>query len=270
MYLVPLDQRPPWQPAAVAAAKQAVYDGLRAGVAALRLPAPSAGIIAGPPDTTVLWDAAARGFVTVRTVGTSDDGRCDAPYWKVVVRYNPHGDAALNARQMRWVRRLADEITHRHTRMMCDLVVPPTQQQIAGGVRAYGRDLLPGLTARAIAQLLESGVEPDVWVIEGFERAEDYMQVVASIRAGTKKAGCLIRAAGHSSGTTQELMRIGLSVPGIEGVVLPRASFWEPIAAWMFARTSRAMAIATVASEFSEWVAVLSSRLTPAARSVAI
>ena len=270
MYLVPLDQRPPWRPAAIAAAKQAVYEGVRAGVATIGLPARSAGIIAGSPDAAVLGDAAARGFVTVRTVGAADDGECDAPYWKVVVRYNPHGDAALNARQMRVVSRLAGDPTRCHARMMCDLVVPPTQQQIACGVRAYGRDLLPGLTARAMTQLLECGVDPDVWVIEGFERAEDYMHVVATARAGTKMAGCLIRAAGHSSGTTQELMRIGLSVPGVEGVILPRASFWEPTAAWMFARTSRASAVSMVAAEFSGWVGVLASVFSPAAEAVAI
>jgi myo-inositol catabolism protein IolC len=273
MFLLVLDRRAPWPAGALAAAKQAVYEGFVRAVTDARLPPEHGGIsVDEQSGALILRDASARGFVTacaikpVEESGTERSGdlltdhldRCDAAYWRVVVRYNPEGDAVANAAQASWVRRLCEALRRRGgPRLMCDLVLLPTQQQIALGIRAYDRDVLPVLTRRAISELRDAGVEPDVWIIEGFERRDAYARVMEVVGAGRSAASCLVRAAGHGSDSTRERMIAGLSVPGVGGVVLGPQRFWEPAAAWVCGGTSRAVAVATVASEFQSWISQL-------------
>jgi myo-inositol catabolism protein IolC len=269
MYLLPLTQQVPWHLAAISAAKWAVYDGFRAAIADAGLSPGEAGVIADEHSgATIVRDAAARGLMTVCTAGRASDvgfdgvgahaSTCEATYWKTVVSYNPEGDSASNGRQASRLSWIAERLRHRpRPRLMCDLVVPPTQVQLTSGIRTYGRRMLPGLTKRAIAQLLDAGVDPDVWVIEGFEREDEYREVVKTAARGGRPARSFVRAAGHSDSTTRDLMSVGLSVPGILGVVLPRAPFWESAVAWMSGRTTRAVAVATVRAQVRDWVSAL-------------
>ena len=269
MYLLPLDQRMPWHVAAITAAKWAVYDGFRHALADAGLPPGDAGVIADERSAApILRDAATRGLTTVCVMGRVGDfganavaghaTKCEAAYWKVVVNYNPDEGHAVNAEQVSRVKCLSHALRHRaRPRLMCDLVVPPTQRQLLPDIRAYGRRVLPGLTTHAIAELLNAGVDPDVWAIEGFEREDEYRRVVATAAGTGRPARFFVRAAGHSDNTTRRLMTAGLSVPGIAGVVLARAPFWEPAVAWMSGRTSRAIAVATVQAQVRDWISVL-------------
>ena len=271
--LLPLDQRASSQPAALETAKLAVYEGFRA--AAETLPPGAVGIIADElTGAGVLRDAAARGFVTACAIGSIEDAAteighaasmhardCTATYWKVIVRYNPGGVALHNARQLARARRLVEDVMRpAGVPLMCDLVVPPTASQIDRGIRAFERDFLPGLTARAVTELMEAGVTPDAWVIEAFERRQEYEHVVSAASRGGRNPRCVVRAAGYCDETTGRRMAVGLSVAGVVGVVLGRHGFWEPATEWVAGRSTRAAAVATVASHLRHWVA----RLAPA------
>jgi myo-inositol catabolism protein IolC len=291
MFLLPLTQQVPWHLAAITAAKWAVYDGFRAAIDDADLSPSEAGVIADEHSgAEILHDAATRGLMTVCTVGRASDvgfdgiaahaNTCEAAYWKTVVSYNPDGDGAFNGQQASRLMRISDRLRRRpRPRLMCDLVVPPTQLQLTSGIRVYGSSLLPALTRRAVAQLVDAGVDPDVWVIEGFERREAYREVVATAERRHRPAACFIRAAGHSDSTTRDLMSVGLVVPGIVGVVLPRATFWESIVAWMSGRTTRSVAVATIRTQVRDWVNALEApstipppvaRTNPSAEAIAV
>jgi hypothetical protein len=273
VYFLPLDRRLPWQPGAVTAAKRAIYEGFCQAVSGQVLPR-CTGIIADEMTAGgVLRDAAARGFATMCSRGPLDGPaanvddavmahalECAADSWRVNVRYNPGGSHAHNAAQADRARALIRALTGAtRLRVACDLVVSPTAAQIARGIRAFDRDLRGELTVSALTELGEQGVEPDGWIIEGFESQDDYARVVAAARRGGRHAGCLVRAAGYGDETTRRLMAAGLSVAGVVGVVLAPAAFWDPATAWMKGEMTRAAAVALIAGRLRGWMAALES-----------
>jgi 5-dehydro-2-deoxygluconokinase len=106
----------------------------------------------------------------------------------VLVRYNPEGDPALNRRQAERLRRLSEYLRGRgQSRYMFELLVPAEKAQldrVGGDTKRYDRELRPGLMVRAIHELQDAGVEPDVWKIEGLGRREDCATVVSAARRG--------------------------------------------------------------------------------------
>jgi hypothetical protein len=276
VYFVPLDQRVPWQLRVVVAAKRAVYDGFCEAAAG----GPPAGLIADEESGgAILREAAQRGFVTACALGPVDRPEasvdvplsthaciCPATFWRVVVRYNPGGSRTHNGTHATRARRLRDAVlAPARVRLMCDLVIPPTSSQIARGIRAFDRELRPGLTEQAINELVDAGVTPHAWVVEGFESPADYGRVVAAARRGGADTVCLVRAAGYSDETTRRMMAVGLSVSGVAGVVLAPALAWDPVAAWMRGETSRGVAVAAIASRVRRAVAGLGADVLTAA-----
>ena len=96
--------------------------------------------------------------------------RFDPDFSKVLVRYNPDGDAEMNRRQAGRLRRLADWLHERDRKFLFELLVPaePSQLESVGGdTDRYDAELRPELMCRVIAELQDAGVEPDIWKIEG-------------------------------------------------------------------------------------------------------
>jgi Uncharacterized protein conserved in bacteria (DUF2090) len=117
----------------------------------------------------ILRDAAAHAYLTACPVEKSGQDEFDFDYGedfakhieafrptlsKVLVRYNPEGDEALNQRQSSRLRRLSDYLhTESHRLFMFELLVPAEKAQldrVKGDKKAYDLELRPGLMAQAI------------------------------------------------------------------------------------------------------------------------
>src|SRR5262249_32318225 len=105
-------------------------------------------------------------------------------FCKVLVRYNPEGDAALNQRQPARLKRLSDWLHGKlRSLFMFERLVPPEAAEIEelhGDKKAYDRQMRPALMVQAIHELQDAGVEADVWKIEGLNRREDCENIVAA------------------------------------------------------------------------------------------
>src|SRR5215469_1202208 len=111
------------QTAQIAAAKQVIYDGFKAAVAA-GVPKQNAGILVDEQfGAAILRDAKAEAYITACPAEKSGQEEFDFEYGedfarhieafhptfcKVLVRYNPEGDKALNVRQSARLKRLSD------------------------------------------------------------------------------------------------------------------------------------------------------------------
>ena len=149
------------QTAEIAAAKQVIYDGFQAAVAG-GVPKEHAGILVDEQfGAAILRDAAQHGYTTACPVEKSGQKEFDFEYGedfarhieafnptfcKVLVRYNPEGDDALNRRQAARLKRLSDYLHGSDRLFMFELVVPAEPGQLErfqGDKKAYDRTCVP-------------------------------------------------------------------------------------------------------------------------------
>jgi 5-dehydro-2-deoxygluconokinase len=286
LYILPFDHRGSFQKgmfgwsgaitaeqtAEIAKTKQIIYDGFKAAVAG-GVPRDRAGILVDEQfGAAILDDARASGFITAAPAEKSGQDEFDFEYGedfaghierfkptfcKVLVRYNPEGERALNERQATRLKRLSDALHGGSRKFMFELLVPAEPAQLAklgGDKKAYDREVRPGLMARAIRDLQDSGVEPDLWKIEGLDRAQDAADVVAAARRnGRGEVGCIILGRGEDEKKVDDWLRTAAGVPGFVGFAVGRTTFWDPLMAWRANRTSREEAVAEIARRYRRW-----------------
>jgi myo-inositol catabolism protein IolC len=264
------------QTAEIAAAKQVIYDGFKSAVAA-GVPREKAGILVDERfGAAILRDAAAHEYATACPAEKSGQAEFDFEYGddfalhverfhptfcKVLVRYNPEGDRALNRRQAARLRQLSEYLhDDDRSRFMFELLVPAEKSQlerVAGDKKAYDLELRPGLMVAVIRELQDAGVEPDVWKIEGLDRREDCEAIVAAARRGGRdRVGCIVLGRGENDEKVREWLTTAAGVPGFIGFAVGRTDFWDPLVAWRAQRTTREQAVAEIARRYREFVDV--------------
>ena len=276
----------PEQTAQIAAAKQVIYEGFKRAVVA-GVPKEKAGLLVDEQfGAAILRDAAAQGYVTACPTEKSGQEEFDFEYGegfathieafhptfcKVLVRYNPQGDQALNRRQSARLNRLSDYLqSDSRSLFLFELLVPPQKAQLKklqGNKKAYDLELRPRLVVETIQQLQDARVEPDVWKIEGLDRREDCEKIVASARRGDRdKVGCIILGRGEDDTKVCEWLMTAAGVPGFIGFAVGRTDFWEPLVGWLAKKITRDAAVAEIAHRYREFVSIFeSARVEPSA-----
>jgi 5-dehydro-2-deoxygluconokinase len=289
LYLMPFDHRESlqtkmfgWkgtlsagQTAEIATAKQVIYDGF---LAAVRdgVPKERAGILVDEQfGAAILRDAAEHGYTTACPVEKSGQKEfvfeygegfarhveaINPTFCKVFVRYNPEGDAALNHRQAARLKRLSDYLHGSDRLLMFELVVPAESGQLErfqGDPKTYDRELRPALMVRTLHELQEAGVAPDVWQVEGLDRHEDCVNVVAAARRdGRDTVSCVILGRGEDDQEVRAWLATAAGVDGFIGFAVGRTTWWDPLADWRADRTAREAAVAEIARRYREWVGI--------------
>ncbi len=270
----------------IATAKRLIYDGFQSALAA-GVPREKAGILVDEQfGSALLRDAAAEGVVTACPAEKSGQHEFDFEYGedfakhiesvgptfcKVLVRYNPEGDRAMNRRQAARLRQLSDYLERSdRSRFMVELLVPAEKAQLdalAGDDGAYERELRPRLMVGAIQQLQSLGVEPDVWKVEGLDRREDCGKIVAAARSdGRLSVGCIILGRGQGDAKVREWLTTAAGVPGFIGFAVGRTVFWDPVADWRAGKLSRETAVDEIARRYRNFVTVFETASSSAAR----
>jgi myo-inositol catabolism protein IolC len=268
------------QIAIVARSKQVIYDGYQQAVADGVAKDKSAILVDEEFGADILRDAHQQGYQTCMPTEKSGQHEYDFDYGedfakhieefdptftKVLVRYNPAGDAVLNARQAARLKRLSDYLSARNRMFMFELLVPAEKSQldaVGGDKKAYDLNVRPGLMVDTIHAMQAAGVEPDVWKIEGLDRREDCARIAEAARrpagdgSSREHVGCIILGRGEDEKKVIEWLGVGASTPGFTGFAVGRSTFLEPIISLRAGKITREVAVAEIASKFREWVDV--------------
>ena len=268
------------QTAQIAEAKQVIYDGFKAAVAA-GVPKQNAAILVDEQfGAAILRDAKADGFAIACPVEKSGQDEFDFEYGedfrshleafrptfcKVQVRYNPEGNQTLNRRQTDRLKRLSHYLhSEGRTLFMFELLVPaekPQLEKVKGDKKTYDLEMRPRLMVQTIEELQDAHVEPDVWEVEGLDRREDCERIVAAARYGGRhKVGCIVPGPGEDDKKVRKWLKIAATVPGFIGFAVGRADFWKPLVGWQAKTATREDAVNAIARRYREFVDIFEKR----------
>jgi myo-inositol catabolism protein IolC len=287
LYLLPFDHRhsyvtglfdfkPPLsasQIEQVKDSKQLIYEGFRKALAD-GAPSEAAGILVDEEfGSDILRDARRRGFVTAMSIEQSGGNEFEFEYGadfyrhietfdptfaKVLVRYNPEGDLALNRRQAGRLKIVSDHCRKQGHLFMFELLVPPTPAQLTlmgGSKSTFDHRLRPTLMCMAIRELQKAGIEPDVWKVEGLARHVDCERIVTAARHdGRGGVGCIVLGRGADPAQVRRWLTTAANVDGFIGFAVGRTTFWDAVVAWHAQSMTRAEAIAQIARRLCEWI----------------
>ena len=289
LYLLPFDHRqsyvtgmfdfkPPLsvqQHNRVIDSKQLIYEGFRQALTE-GVPIEAAGILVDEEfGAAILRDARLHGYITALSVEQSGTEEFEFEYGaafashieafdptfaKVLVRYNPEGDGALNLRQVRRLKQLSEHCRRSQRKFMFELLVPPTDDQLAragGNKEVFDRQARPLLMQQTLHVLQDAGIEPDVWKVEGLDLHADGERIVQIARRGGRdQVGCIVLGRGADEAKVRSWLTVAAGVPGFIGFAVGRTSFWDAVSGYRAQTLTRAEAATQIAGRLREWVAV--------------
>jgi myo-inositol catabolism protein IolC len=182
----------------------------------------------------------------------------DPTFAKVLVRYNPQGDAELNRRQTERLAGLGAWLHDRDRKFLFELLVPATSEQldrVGSDQRRYDREIRPDLVVQVIHAMQEGGVEPDIWKIEGLDSAGDCTRVVAEARKGGRDGVCcIVLGRGADEAQVIEWLHVAARVPGFDGFAVGRTLWEGPLREYVTGKTNRSAAVQAIADRYLETV----------------
>jgi myo-inositol catabolism protein IolC len=265
----------PEETALIADAKRVIFEGLNLAVVD-GVPIASVGLLVDEQfGAEVARTASAIGYTLAMPVEKSgqsefdfeygvDFGRhieaFDPAYAKVLVRYNPDGDSAMNLRQLTRLAELSIWLRQHDRRLLFELLVPAEPAQLAkvgGDCDLYDLEMRPELTVRAIAEAQAAGVEPEIWKVEGLDRREDYRRVAEKARAaGRDRVTCIILGRGASEAKLEDWLQQEAGVPGFVGFAIGRSIWQRPLGEWLAERLDRAGASRMIANNYLRMIEI--------------
>ena len=182
----------------------------------------------------------------------------DPTFTKVLVRYNPEGDQGMNQRQTERLRRLSDWLHDRDRKFLFELLVPaePAQlEKVGGDGDRYDKELRPDLMIRSIKALQESGIEPDIWKIEGIDKREDCERISQRVRSGGRDGvACVVLGRGADEAAVIHWLQQGSGVPGYIGFAIGRTIWWDALRQYVDRSATREDVAARIADNYRRMI----------------
>jgi 5-dehydro-2-deoxygluconokinase len=262
------------QTAEIAAAKRVIFDGFKAAVAA-GVPKAKSGILVDEQfGAAILRDAKAEGFITACAAEKSGQAEFDFQYGedfarhvetfdptfcKVLVRYNPEGDATVNRRQTAQLGTLSRWLRKRDRKFLFELLVPATTAQLdrfEGHQRDYDKALRPSLVVEVITAMQAADVEPDIWKIEGLDDRAACEAVVAQARSGGRDGvKCIVLGRGADEAQVIEWVKTGAAVDGFDGFAVGRTLWQDALKDYLAEKLTRDQTVDQIARRYLEVIA---------------
>jgi myo-inositol catabolism protein IolC len=187
----------------------------------------------------------------------------DPTFTKVLVRYNPEGDAAVNERQSARLKQLGDWLHERDRKFLFELLVaaePHQLEGVGGDEDRYDKEVRPGLMVQAIEALHDAGVEPDIWKIEGIDAREDCERIAETTRAGGRnEVVCVVLGRGADDAAVDHWLGTGAGVPGYVGFAIGRTIWWDSLKGYVDGDLDAEAAAQAIGQKYLRFVEVYRS-----------
>jgi myo-inositol catabolism protein IolC len=180
---------------------------------------------------------------------------------KVLVRYNPDGDAEMNQRQLGRLKELADWLHEHDRKFLFELLVPAEKAQldaVGGDTDRYDAELRPELMRRAIEDAQNFGIEVDIWKIEGVDSREDAEMLSEQARKGEGRENVksVLLGRGASDEKVDHWLRQAAPVEGFIGFAIGRSIWWDALKGFLSGDLERHAAAEQVADNYLRFIEV--------------
>jgi myo-inositol catabolism protein IolC len=185
----------------------------------------------------------------------------DPDFSKVLVRYNPEGDAEMNERQLGRLKELADWLHENGRLFLFELLVPAEDHQLAkvgGDSDRYDAELRPELMRRAIEDIQNFGIEVDIWKIEGVDEQSDAEMLVKQTRTGEGRENVVsvLLGRGASDEKVDQWLRVAAPVEGFIGFAIGRSIWWDALKGYLEEGLERSKAAEQIADNYQRFIRV--------------
>jgi len=151
---------------------------------------------------------------------------------KVLLRYNPEGNVMMNSRQRERLQILNNWCKDNDYQFLLEMLVPATDTQLASvdnEVTRFNNELRPRLALKAISELQNAGVKPNIWKIEGFDSSNDYKNTIGEIKKNNPETKMIILGRGENPTQVEKWLTAGKNIPGVIGFAIGRTIFQNSI-----------------------------------------
>src|SRR6476646_4038491 len=239
-------------------AKHLIYEGMVKAVETGGADASTLGVLVDEQfGAAIIPQAKARGLKTAMPVEKSGQEEFDfqygddfgahiesfeADFSKVLVRYNPDGDAEMNRQQSERLKRLADWLL----------------ASVGGDEERYDAELRPELMRRVIEESQDFGIEVDIWKIEGVDERSDAEMLAQQTRKGAGREGvvCVLLGRGASDEKVDQWLRAASPVEGFIGFAIGRSIWWDALKGFLDGGLERDAAAQQVADNYLRFIRV--------------
>ncbi|MGD2043811.1 MAG: DUF2090 domain-containing protein [Acidimicrobiia bacterium] len=184
----------------------------------------------------------------------------DPDFSKVLVRWNPDDADEDKHAQGERLKKLGDWLHDNGRKFLFELLVPASERQLAlvgGDSAAYDTEARPYLTLESIKEILDAGVEPDIWKIEGLDRGQSCQLLSGLIRDdGRDDVMAVVLGRGADDAKVEHWLRTGAPVPGYDGFAIGRTIWSDEVKAWNEGDMSHDDAAAGIASNYRHFIDV--------------
>ncbi len=173
-------------------------------------------------------------------------------FGKVLLRWHPADHAARKRRQLATLGHLAD-LTHRNgARLLLELLVPPSPEDLAGlaADRRYDEALLPRHQHDAVAELLSAGISPALWKLEGHPDTSAALALAALLGHREPRTSILVLGGGADIADLRRVFSGGAGIDLFGGFAVGRSIWWGPIAGLCRGEVTEASARTAIANNF--------------------
>jgi myo-inositol catabolism protein IolC len=196
--------------------------------------------------------------------------RFDPDFVKVLVRYNPDGNAEENRVQLGKLKQLSSWLKKNDRKFLFELLVPAEDAQlesVGGDSDRYDAELRPELMRRAISDIQDFGIEVDIWKIEGVDERSDCEMLVEQSRSGGRDGVvCVVLGRGANDEKVDQWLQAAAPVDGFVGFAIGRSIWWDPLKAYVDGKIERSAGARKIAENYLRFVSVYERAKAPVSR----
>ena len=185
----------------------------------------------------------------------------DPAFAKVLVRYNPDGDAEMNERQLGRLKTLADWLHANDRKFLFELLVPAEESQldqVSGDTDRYDAELRPELMRRTIEEIQNAGIEVDIWKIEGVDERSDAEMLAKQTRTGEGRENvvCVLLGRGANDDKVDHWLTQAAPVDGFVGFAIGRSIWGDALKGFIDGSLDRETAAGQISENYLRFVRV--------------